>query len=253
MMKHNLSINKFCLFALSALALAACATAPKTREAAAEQARAEDGMDLALVGASRAVDGEPCPAKSSAELSSRALVSGASACARARDWKSAERIAGDLARKDLTSPWAPYFMSLAAEAAGEAPRALWMAELAQKKAGHDVALFRYQRGRALLLIGQASEGFAEIEAASRAEPRLVEAHLYVAETMMRDLDAKKAEQAYRRALAAEPANPRALRGLALARAAQGDDAEAQKLSAQAAHAEAGGKHAFNDSQKGGGK
>jgi tetratricopeptide (TPR) repeat protein len=234
----------------SALAAGGCATGPKAAGNGASKGGLLDGMSLALIGATPSL--ETCAAKASEAASVRDLVGNASACARAKDWKGTERVAAELARRYLESPWAPYFMSLAAGASGDAPRALWMAELAQKKAGQaDVPLFRYQRGRALLALGQLDVAFAEIEAASRSEPRLVEAHLYLGDAWMRDQDAKKAEAFFRRALAAEPHNSRGLRGLAAARLSQGDEAEAKRLQAEAGGSQAGAKHASNSGDDGG--
>lgn len=240
--------------AASALAAAACATGGHSGSGViAAEAGAIESVRLDLVGGSAASGGEACPDQASAAAPARAILAGASACARAKDWARTEKLAAELARRDLSSPWPPYLMSVAADAAGDAPRALWMAELAQKKAGRDVALFRYQRGRALLAVGMSDEGFAEIRAASRSEPRLIEAHVFVGESFLRDLDPKKAEESFRRALEAEPKNARAARGLAAALRAQGDEAGANRALAEAGQSPVSSKPERGPSGKGAGR
>ena len=192
-----------------------------------------DSMDLVLIGS----ETEACIVNVPASTEMKTLVAGAGACARAKNWKATERYAGEIARRDLGSPWAPYFMSVAAAALADSPRSLWMAELAQKKAGNDIPLFRYQRGRALLALGRMNEAFAEIDLASRKDARLVEGVLWVGEVLMRDRDAKQAEDRFRHALLTSPDSTRGLRDLAAARAAQGDDAEALRLRAEATQIE----------------
>ena len=243
------------LILASAVGTAGCSSRPaKTNGAALFQKSAPlDGMDYVLATGEAPIDGAACPAQIVASPSAKSLIGTAANCARAANWKGCERVAAELARRDLESPWAPYFMSLAAGAAGDGPRALWMAELAQKKAARAVPLFQYQHGRTLAALGQLDAAFSEIDAASRSEPRLVDGQIYVGEVWMRDGDPKKAEDCFRRALAVEPRNLRAIRDLASSRSSQGDEAEAKLLLASIAVPVPGGPARRPTSATGGSK
>lgn len=234
-MKVSMLNKETCVAIATVLVAAGCASNPTKGGSSASVPGDFAASDLApVLSSSLPRTDAKCPTKPSDLRSVRELASAASTCARAGNWAGTERHASELARRDLTSPWAPYFMSLAAGAAGDAPRALWMAELAQKKAGRDVPLFRYQRGRALLALGRKAEAFGEIQAAADAEPRLVEGRVYVGETLLADQDAPKAEESFRRALAVEPRHLRAQKGFAAARIAQGDATGGAPATAQAA-------------------
>ena len=64
----------------------------------------------------------------------RKMVSLANACVKAKDWRKVELLGSELGISAHLTPWGPYFLSLAAESRKDYPRAVWMLELALKKA-----------------------------------------------------------------------------------------------------------------------
>jgi tetratricopeptide (TPR) repeat protein len=159
----------------------------------------------------------------------RGLVERASACVRVEDWKALEKIAAAMARIDLDSPWGAYFLSLAAEGTGDFDRALWMVELALKKAGEDFGLFVYQRGRIFVKMNEIAKGLGEIERAVAGDRSLVAGSLYLATIYHRDAELERAEKNYRFVLDSDPRHYEALVGLAEVRLQLGDGAGAGDL------------------------
>ena len=153
-------------------------------------------------------------------------LSRANACTEQKNWKTLEQVAQAMARVDLDSPWGAYFMSVAAEGRGEWARALWMVELAQKKAGGVNALFAYQKGRVLLGAKETVKAMAELEKATALSPSFSHAHLFLAQVYHRDLEWDKAQKHYEAAVASDDHNVESLMGLAEMRlhAGQGDAA-----------------------------
>jgi tetratricopeptide (TPR) repeat protein len=159
----------------------------------------------------------------------RTLLARANTCVNEKNWKMLEILANNMARIDMDSPWGVYYLSLSAEAVGEMQRSLWMIDQAQKKSGGKSALYRYQKGHVLLKMGETTKGMAEMQSAIGLDKRLIEAHMYLADTYYRDLDFSKAGTHYQAVLESDARSYRALVGLAEARLQSGATDEAIAL------------------------
>jgi len=129
----------------------------------------------------------------------KTLVRHANGCAKANDWKSLEMIAREIARIEIESPWAAYFYSLAAENTKDYARALWMIELALKK-NPNAGLFHYQKGRVLWGVKNYRGAIEEIQTALKIDPKMAEAHSFLAQIYHRDQNYTKAEPHFLAAL-----------------------------------------------------
>jgi tetratricopeptide (TPR) repeat protein len=143
----------------------------------------------------------------------RMLVAHANVCVKEKNWKTLETLAYSIARIDVDSPWGAYFLSVSAEGTGDLHRGIWMAGLAQKKAGGRSGLFAYQKGRILFRMKDTANAMKEIEQAVALDPKLTEGYLFLADVYRRDLETDKAAKSYAAALEAEPANYKALTAL----------------------------------------
>ncbi len=159
----------------------------------------------------------------------RDLLTKASACAGDKNWKTLESVAQTLARVDINAPWGAYFMSVAAEGTGDWQRALWMVELAQKKAGAQNGLFLYQHGRVMLGLKETAKAMLDVQKAVSLEPQLVNGHMFLAEIHHRDLEWDQAAEHYKAVLAVDDKNSRALAGFGEVRFSQGDAVAAAEL------------------------
>jgi tetratricopeptide (TPR) repeat protein len=166
----------------------------------------------------------------------KTLIASANACVAEKNWATLEPLANTIARTDLNSPWGAYFLSVAAEARNDHPRALWMVDLAQKKAGGKSGLFSYQKGRVLLGMKETLKGMAEIEKALALQPDLLDGRLFLAEIHQRDQDPVRAAKHFAAALEVEATNYRALTGLAEVKLREGSGTEAAALYSRAVEA-----------------
>jgi tetratricopeptide (TPR) repeat protein len=158
----------------------------------------------------------------------KVLVRHASACAKTENWRTVELIAEEMAKTEINSPWSPYFHSLAAERTGDFPRAVWMIELAMKKAP-GAALFHYQKGRVLWQLKDYKESVNQMSTAVQLDGKLLDAHVFLAQTHHRNMNYEKAATHYQQALTVESSHPICLQGLADVRMAQGKPAEAVEI------------------------
>lgn len=223
--------------------LASCATGGggTTDHVAAEKSRAYiEGMSFVLAGQASGVCALPTAAQKIAMSSTdgpskewRDLLAKASACAGEKNWKTLEQVAQTLARTDINAPWGAYFMSVAAEGTGDWARAMWMVELAQKKAGAPNGLFLYQHGRIWLGLKETAKAMADVQKAVSLEPKLTMGHLFLAQIHQRDLEWTPAAEHYVAALAADDKNWRALGGLAEVRYEMGQMDESAQLFSRA--------------------
>jgi tetratricopeptide (TPR) repeat protein len=233
--------SKVALLGLSSLLATACATGggvgTKEDKQAAEKSKAYmDGISYVVSGTA----GGTCAAPTKVQLNAltandapskewKDLLSKASACTGDKNWKTLEQVAETMARVDINAPWGAYFLAVSAEARGDYQRALWMTDLALKKAGGQAPLFSYQRGRVLLGLKETSKGMAEIQKAVGLEPKLVHGHMFLAEIYHRDLEWNKAGEHYQAVLAVDDKAPLALAGLGEVRFQQGKHDEAAQL------------------------
>ncbi len=154
------------------------------------------------------------------------LVARANACVAEKKWAMLEQVANLIARNDMDSPWGAYFHSIASEGMGDHSRAMWMIDLAQKKAGGRSALFHYQRGHVQLTMGETSKAMVDIEKALGVDASFLEGHLFLAEIYHRDQQLDKASKHYAGVLAVDGKHYRALTGMAETKLRQGNGSEA---------------------------
>ncbi len=210
----------------AALLVTACATGGgsngPTEKASAEKAKAYlDGMAFVVSGTTGGVCAQPT-ASQKAGLSStggpskewKDLLQKASACAGEKNWKTLDQVAETMARTDINAPWGAFFMSVSAEGTGEFQRALWMVELAQKKAGIPTGLFLYQRGLIMLAMKETARAMSDVQKAVLLEPKLTLAHMFLAQIHHRDLEWDQAASHYSAILAVDERSVNALAGLA---------------------------------------
>jgi tetratricopeptide (TPR) repeat protein len=163
----------------------------------------------------------------------RDMLGRANTCVYEKNWAVLESLAGEMAKADLDSPWPAYFLSVASESKGDYSRAMWMAELAQKKSGGSTGLFTYQRGRIWLHMKEPAKAVADLQKAVVLEPRLLEAQLFLGQIYARDLEPEKAIGYYRATLAIDSKNYLALTGLGDLLLAKGSGPEAAELYSRA--------------------
>lgn len=236
-------MTKLTLFS-AALALSACATTGggekpsqvKVDKEAIERSKSYmDGVEYGPVrtagticavpaGSDKLLSSTTGPSKDWKEWSGRA-----NACAEKKDWRTLEQLGQVMARVDLNSPWGPYYLSVAAEGRGEWARAMWMNDLAQKKAGGVNALFAFQKGRILLNAKETSKAITEFERATSLSPAFGGAHLYLGQIYHRDLEWDLAAKHYAAALGIESGNIDAMAGLAEAKLHKNDAPGAAEL------------------------
>ncbi len=180
--------------------------------------------------------GPQCPRTSeswSQESSWRALVAQANACVRSQNWPQVEAIGQHLAQTEPVGPWGAYYLSLSAEATQRLPRALWMIDLALKKAPRN-SLLTYQMGRVQWAMGDYEKAMESYQQALRYDSDLMDAHLALGLIYFRDQDSAKANHHLSKVLESEPQNFAALVALGEIQLERGQREQAQELLARAA-------------------
>lgn len=144
-----------------------------------------------------------CPADGKWKgLDWRKVVPMANACVKAKDWRKVEMIGNELAMSAHLTPWGAYFLSLAAQSRKDYPRAIWMLELALKKAPNE-GLFHYQMGRVQWELGEEAAAIKSLKLASDLNPSLVDAHYVTGMLALQRDDTSEAEKRLRKALAVD--------------------------------------------------
>jgi tetratricopeptide (TPR) repeat protein len=123
----------------------------------------------------------------------------ANACVKSKDWRKVENIGSYLGMHHSLTPWGAYYMSLAAEARKDLPRAQWMMELALKKAPNE-GLFHYQLGRLYWVNEDTVQALKELKTASDNNPTLTDAHWIVGQIALQKGSFKEAEDYLNKAL-----------------------------------------------------
>lgn len=188
----------------SCLALAACAGAPKNKGSEPEAIKPTyNEKPVSTVHTEAWSNSVPCPRDSSYEKKDwLVMVAAANACVKAKDWEKVEKVAETLAIKAPLTPWGAYFLSLAAEVRGDQPRALWMIDLALKKAPRE-GLFHYQKGRLSWKFGESLAAVEALKEAAQLNPGLTDAHLVLAQIHMQKDELKEARRSLELALASD--------------------------------------------------
>lgn len=158
-------------------------------------------------------------------------VAAANACVKTGQWKTVESIGQDMSRTHHLVPWGPYYLSLAAEHRKEVPRAVWMAELALKKAPNN-GLLLYHQGRLFWQAKDQATALKNFKRATELDNRLAEAHLILGQMAMISNQMDEAGKRFQAALATEPRNVAALFGLAEVRIKKNDGKGANEALSQ---------------------
>lgn len=214
--------NKFLLQSIKitlAIAVAGCATVekPATRKPSQISASTEvpkvvrnelQVYPLSWVGSSQ------CPAGATVEKTKdwKELVKFANRCMAQKKYRDLNLIATKLAEVEPNMPWGAYYLSLEAEAVGQSDRAMWMVDLAIKKASN-VGVLKYQKGRLMWKKGFVKESVREMEDALKQDPNITDAHLVLGEAYLSELDFKTAQEHYLKVLAGYPTQVVALAGI----------------------------------------
>jgi tetratricopeptide (TPR) repeat protein len=138
----------------------------------------------------------------------------ANACVKAKDWAKLEKMGNNLATRAHLTPWGPYYLAVAAEGRKDYPRAIWMLELALKKAPKE-GLFHYELARIHWDLGDDSDAVKHMKMASELSPNLTEAHATMGQLAMQRHEYSEAEGYFQKALKADDNHVPALLGMAM--------------------------------------
>jgi tetratricopeptide (TPR) repeat protein len=186
------------------LGLAACASKPAQNDRSAslqkEDAKPTFTEKLSAIEATRVDSKVPCPREGAWNgMDWRRIMPMANACVRTGDWRKVETIGAYLGLHSHLTPWGPYYMSLAAGARKDYPRAIWMLELALKKAPQE-GLFHYQLGRIYWEMEDEVSALKSLKTASDMNPSLTDAHWIMGQVALQRGELGEAERQLARAL-----------------------------------------------------
>lgn len=131
------------------------------------------------------------------------LMEQANACVATKNWEEVERIGNYLAQEHSQSPWGSYYLSLVAEEKGAWSRALWMIELAIKKAPEH-GLLEYQKARISWLQGDYSRAIEGMKSALNKDRHLEAAHLQLGRIYFQERKDSEAIFHYRAVISLSP-------------------------------------------------
>lgn len=191
---------------LAAGLITGCATSPSTKvdklsaQENAKRARPYlEGASMALPSENSAIcrvptdvaspvrSGAKASPASAAEVHSwKTWVLAGGACVRDQKWSEVLRIGEWLSQNEMEAPWGPYFLSLHAQARGESLRAHWLLDLAEKKAGGEMAVVQYERARQSLARGETRAAVSFMKAAVAKDADLAPAQLWLAQVHERE-------------------------------------------------------------------
>ncbi|MDZ4677547.1 MAG: tetratricopeptide repeat protein [Oligoflexia bacterium] len=137
----------------------------------------------------------------------------ADSCMKTRQFAMAEEIGNELSTREPAGPWGPYFLASVARERGELERALWMSELAMKRA-HEVGILHYLRAQVLWDKKEYGAAVASFEKSTELDSSIVPAHLFLGQIYYRDQDYTAASKHFYAVLKIIPRHPIALSGLA---------------------------------------
>lgn len=163
----------------------------------------------------RVLDAGTCPMTAVQIKASawRDQLKAVNACVLKQRWAMVETLGNQMAQTEQLAPWGAYYLSLAAESRKELPRAMWMVELALKKAPQS-GLLVYQQGRLQWVAGDHSAAQKSLVRALVLDKRLVDAQLLLAQMALANNDNTEAGQRFQAALDVEPRYLPALLGSA---------------------------------------
>ena len=200
---------------VSAAMLSACSTSPvsTTRkvDTAEIQRKYASQVESKFVGETKV---ENCPTQKEVELEKnwKSLMAKANGCINKSQWSMVELVGERLSQVEPDAPWGAYYLSIASENKGHTERALWMIDLALKKASN-VGVLKYQKGRILWKQQFYKEAITEMERSISLDKNIKDAHLFLGQVYLRELDFKKAQNHFEAVLSSESRNRQALFGL----------------------------------------
>lgn len=156
----------------------------------------------------------------------------ANSCVKAKDWHKVEKMGDWLATHASLTPWGAFYMGLAAEGRKDYPRAIWMFELALKKAPKE-GIFHYELGRIHWELGQDAAAVAEMKMASDLSPSLVEAHALMGQLALQRQEISEAERYFQKALSVNSKHLPSILGMASAKINSKDYVKAEEYLGQA--------------------
>jgi tetratricopeptide (TPR) repeat protein len=226
-MKLHLKSIVICLTMV--VMMAGCASSRKTTpisDSAAAQAFLSDVQAKSARLESATVR---CPSSNKAwqGQSWKKLMSYANACTLAHNDAMVESIGNEMATSDPLSPWGPYYLSLAAQSKNDLPRALWMADLATKKASKSSILI-YQKARVLFAMDDTSNAVESFRRVLQIDPNFVEANLALGHILYREQYLAEALPYFEKALQFDQNNFQALVAAAQCREGKNDFTKASE-------------------------
>lgn len=129
----------------------------------------------------------------------RDLLEAGYSCIQDKKWSALNAIASKLSHNHLKAPWGPYYRSVVSEHRGDLARALWMVDLADKKAPNN-SLIMYQKARILWLTKDESAAYSLMKKVVAKNPKNYDAILFLGNIHYRDRDFKTALQYYKKVL-----------------------------------------------------
>jgi len=126
-------------------------------------------------------------------------VNAANLCFKARDYNAVETLANQLAVKDTSTPWGPYFFGQVALERGQLDRALWMAELSVRRAP-EFGVTHYLKAQVLWAKEEYKSATSEFEKAVSYDEGIGPAHLILGQVYLRDQDYVRAAEQFSAAL-----------------------------------------------------
>lgn len=197
--------------------LTACSSAPvapplRKVDTIEVQRKYANAVQYSFQGESKFVN---CPTQKSIDIdkSWKSLMAKANGCINKSQWTMVENIGEKIATIEPDAPWGAYYLSIASENKGHTERAMWMIDLALKK-GANIGVLRYQKGRILWKQQFYKESIAEMEKAIDLDKNIKDAHVFLGQIYLRELDFKRAQEHFNTVLLSEPRNQAALMGLA---------------------------------------
>jgi len=213
-----------------ASAIGGCATTKSASAPAPKEVSTKYTKRLKVASTNDATFKRQCPAEREVKAGTtwQDVVAMANACVKASNWLQVENLGNHLAKTEILGPWGVYYLSLAALERKEFTRSLWMVEAALKKAP-SIGLFYYQRGRVLWAMNEVDAAVAAFEESLRLDSKNTEAHFFVGQIYLKDLDFKRAAEHLEVAVKADRKNPVALDGLSYCYGKLGKFEEAVEL------------------------
>jgi len=202
---------------ITAMMATACSTTPakvalKKVDTAEVSRKYASQVQSSFVGEIKA---EACPTQKAVDMEKnwKSLMTKGNGCINKAQWSMVESIGEKLSQIEPDAPWGAYYLSIASENKGHTERAMWMIDLALKKA-NNIGILKYQKGRILWKQQFFKEAIAEMQSAIELDKNIKDAQLFLGQIYLRELDFKKAQGYFENVLLSEARNHQALFGLA---------------------------------------